>query len=146
MSQDLSGYLHELRDKHPGQVIEVKEDIDPSQHEISAYIKLLEGKGKYPVILFQRVKNSKGGLSQFPLVHNLFATRSFCATAIGLDSSNHGMGLVSRFGEMQDNPVDYEVVESGQAPVMENVLTGASADITMLPAARYHEKDAGPYL
>jgi UbiD family decarboxylase len=145
MAKDLRSYLEWLATKHPEEFMEVKEAIDPAHHEVAAYLKLLEDKGQFPVTVFRQVKNLKGEPSQFPLVHNPFATRSLCAMAIGLEPSNYRMGLVKRLVEIQDRQIDYVVIEPGQAPVLENIWRGEEADMTLLPAARYHEKDAGPY-
>jgi len=145
VAKDLQTYLAIMAEKYPEELITVQDTIDQAQHEVSAYIELLEDKRRFPIVLFEHVKNINGEQSKFPLVHNLFATRSLCARAIGLDPSNYRMALVKHFGELQGKPIDYEVIRSAQAPVMENTWTGEQADITLLPAARYHEKDAGPY-
>ncbi len=145
MAKDLRGYLQELSKECPEQVVELKEVIDPGHHEVAAYLKLLEDEGQLPVTIFQQPRNLKGEPSQFPLVHNIFATRSFCAMGIGLEGSNCRTGLVTSFAEMQECPVNYEVIKRDQAPVMENIWRGEKVDITLMPAARYHEKDAGPY-
>ena len=143
MSQDLRSYLKKVSSKFPKEIIEVNEAIDPPNHEAAAYIKLIEDEGKFPVVLFKNVKNIKGEKSQFPLIHNIFATRPFCAMTIGLDPSNFRTGLTTSFGEMQEKPRDYEIIKTKDAPVMKNVWKGKDADITRLPGARYHEKDAG---
>ena len=145
MAKDLRSYLEWFVKKYPEEFVEVGEVIDPAHHEVAAYLKLMEDRGRFPVTIFRQVKNLKGEPSQFPLVHNILATRSFLAMTVGLEPSNYRMGLVTRLGEMQESPIDYEVIAPNQAPVMENVWRGEEADITRLPAACYHEKDAGPY-
>jgi len=145
VAKDLRSFLELITQKCPGELNEVKEVIDPAHHEVAAYLKLLEDKGRLPVTIFHQVKDLNGESSKFPLVHNVFATRPSLAMAVGLEPSDYGMGLVTRLGEMQKNPIDYEIVTREQAPVMENIWQGGEADLTHLPAARYHEKDAGPY-
>ena len=145
MAKDLRNYLAWLAKEYPEEFVEVKEVIDPAHHEVAAYLKVMEDKGRLPVTLFQKVKNQKGEPSEFPLVYNLFATRPLCAMAIGLKPSDYRMGLVTSFGDIQKKPVDYEVIEPNHAPVMENIWRGEDADVTRLPAARYHEKDVAPY-
>lgn len=145
MAKDLKSYLEWSAKEYPEEFVEVKEVIDPAHHEVAAYLKLMEDRGQLPVTIFQQVKNLKGEPSQFRLVHNPFATRSLCAKAIGLEPSNYRMGLVARMVEIQKSKIDYAVIKPGQAPVMENIWRGEEADITLLPAARYHEQDAGPY-
>lgn len=144
MAKCWNDFLRRL-EKNQGQVLRVGESLDPNGYETGAYIKLLEGKGKSPVVIFEDVKNLQGEPSSFKLVHNVFATRSLCAMAIGEPASNDQMGLSVRFGELQEKPGPCEIIERNEAPVLQNVWLGAQADVTRLPAARYHEKDAGPY-
>ena len=145
MAKSLSGFVKMLGEKYPETILRVKTELDPNQHELAAAIRLLEEKGQDPVVVFENVKNVKGEKSIFPLVHNLFVTRSLCALAIGEDPSNNQMGLGIRFGEIEKKTGDLEVVKQSEAPVLENVWRGDEADVNLLPAARYHEKDVGPY-
>ncbi len=145
MAKSLSGFMKMLEEKYPERVLHVREQLDPNQHELAAFVRLLEDKNQEPVIIFENVKNLKGERSMFPLAHNLFVTRSLCALAIGEETSNSQMGLGIRFGEIEKKAGDLEVVKQPDAPVLQNVWTGENADLNLLPAARYHEKDAGPY-
>ena len=122
MAKDLRSYLTSFKKEFPDRFIEEKESIDPPHHEVAAYLKLMEDKGELPVTLFQNVKNVHGKASHFPLIHNIFATRSYCALAIGMEPSNYRTGLVTRFAEIQENPIDYEVVAQNKAPVMEKTF------------------------
>ena len=145
MARSLSGFIKMLDEKYPETILRVKERLDPDQHELAAFIKLLEEKNQDPVIVFENVTNLKGERSMFPLAHNLFVTRSLCALAIGEDPSNNQMGLGIRFGEIEKKAGALETVRQSDAPVLQNVWQGDKADVTSLPAARYHEKDVGPY-
>lgn len=146
MAKSLRGFLEMLEARYPDQVLHVAEPLSPSRHQISAYLSLLEADGKTPVVIFENVLNLKEERSKFSLVHNVFATRALCALAIGEDPGNYQMGLSVRFGKLQEQPQPYEVIGAGEAPVLQNILSGKDADVTILPAARYHEKDIGPYL
>jgi UbiD family decarboxylase len=145
LAKSLSGFLKMLEEKYPEKMLHVKEQLDPNQHELAAFFKLLVEKDQNPVVIFENVKNLKGERSAFPLASNLFVTRSLCAIAIGEDPSNSQMGLGIRFGEIEKKSGTLDVVKQSEAPVLQNVWTGDKADVTLLPAARYHEKDVGPY-
>jgi 2,5-furandicarboxylate decarboxylase 1 len=145
MAKSLSGFLKMLEEDYPQNFRRIKDQLDPNQHELAAFHKLLEEKNENPVIIFENVKNLRGEKSSFPLAHNLFVNRSLCALAIGEDPSNNQMGLGVRFGEIEKVEGPIEVLNQADAPVMKNVQRGEEADVTFLPAARYHEKDAGPY-
>jgi 2,5-furandicarboxylate decarboxylase 1 len=143
--KSLSSFMSMLEEKFPEKMLHVKEQLDPDKHELAAFIKLLEEKNQEPVVVFENVKNLKGERSKFPLIHNLYVTRSLCALAIGEDPSNSGMELAIRFGEIEKKEGPLEVMKQADAPVLQNVLQGDKADVTIFPAARYHEKDVGPY-
>lgn len=145
MAKSLGSFVRMLEEKHPGRLLRVMEELDPNRHEISSFIKLLEEKGQDQVVLFERVLNVKGAPSKFPLLHNCFATRSLCALAIDEDPADSRMGLSIRFGEIEKTPGSVTVLPKTEAPVLQNIWTGAQADVTLLPAARYHEKDVGSY-
>ena len=83
MAQDLKSYLETFAKTSPEQVIEEKRVLDQSQHEVSAYLKLHEDYGQFPIVVFRNVRSLSANRSLFPLVHNTFATRSRCAMAIG---------------------------------------------------------------
>lgn len=144
MAKNFTDFLTTL-EKESVEVLRVSDSLDPAGHEIGAYLKLLAGNSGDPVVIFENVKNLQGKPSIFPLVHNVFATRSLCAMAIGEPASNDKMALSVRFGELQEKPGPCEIIERNAAPVLQNVWLGEQADVTLLPAARYHEKDAGPY-
>jgi 2,5-furandicarboxylate decarboxylase 1 len=145
MAKSLNAFLRMLEEKYSQNFLRVKEQLDPNRHELAAFHELLEEKNQNPVIIFENVKNVRGEKSSFPLAHNLFVNRSLCALAIGEDPSNNQMGLGIRFGEIEKVEGPLEVLKQADAPVMENVRRGEDADVTFLPAARYHEKDVGPY-
>jgi UbiD family decarboxylase len=145
VAKSLGSFMKMLEEKYPERMLHVKEQLDPNKHELAAFIKLLEEKNQEPVVVFENVKNVKGEKSMFPLVHNLYVTRSLCALAIGEDPSNSQMGLGIRFGEIEKEAGPLDVVKQSDAPVLQNVWQGDKADVTLLPAARYHEKDVGPY-
>src|SRR5512136_2929520 len=122
-----------LEEKYPEKMLHVKEQLDPNQHELAAFIKLLEEKNQEPVVVFENVKNVKGEKSMFPLVHNLYVTRSLCALAIGEDPSNSQMGLGIRFGEIEKEAGALELMKQSDAPVLQNVWTGDKVDVNLLP-------------
>ena len=63
MAKSLTGFIKMLEEKHPETILHVKEQLDPNQHELAAFIKLLEEKDRNPVVIFENVKNLKGDKS-----------------------------------------------------------------------------------
>ncbi len=145
MAKNLQSHLEMLAKDYPASYLGENGPIDPAHHEVSAYLKLIEDEGRNAAVLFGKPKDQNGNPSRFRLAQNLFVTRSLCALALGLPPAEYRMELTKHFGKAQNSPVDYHVVPNIEAPVLQNVLQGDKADITLLPAARYHEKDAGAY-
>lgn len=141
----LQEFLAQLESTRPELVRRESREIDPGRHETAAYLQTLEDGGDWPVVVFENPLTFGAEKSAFPLVHNLFATRGLCAAGIGEPLTSDRMALSVRFGELQQSPVPHQVIGRDQAPVLGNVRSGEDADVRMLPAGRYHEKDAGLY-
>ena len=108
--KDLREYLKEFKGKFFGDYVEVNEPIDQGKHETAAYLYLQEENGRFPVTLFKKTKDLKGGDSKFPILHNVFATRQYIAMAVGMEPSNYRMELATHMGELQKKPVNYDVI------------------------------------
>jgi 2,5-furandicarboxylate decarboxylase 1 len=145
MARSLAEHLKLVEQKYPQWFRREKRELNPQRHEIAAYFRLEREREASPVIVFENVTTPKGTRSAFPLAHNLFASRSLCAFALGEDPSKSQMDLSIRFGEIQAKLGEVDVVRRTEAPVLQNVWKGEAADVTLLPAGRYHEKDAGDY-
>ncbi len=145
MARSLGEHLKLIERKYPHWLRRETRPLNPQRHEIAAYFRLERERDVAAVVVFDNVTTPRGERSPFPLAHNLFASRSLCALALGEEPSNAQMALSIRFGEIQSRPGEVEIVRRIDAPVLQNVWKGEAADVTRLPAARYHEKDAGDY-
>ena len=145
MPKDLQGFLGLLEERNAGELLRLTAPVDPNVFEATATLEHLERRGISKVVLFENVTNAKGQPSSFPLLYNLFASRSLCATALGLPSKAAGMELtqeVSRREQLKERTV---IVATRDAPCKENVLTGDKADVRCLPVGMHHKLDVGPY-
>jgi 2,5-furandicarboxylate decarboxylase 1 len=97
-------------------------------------------------VVFENVKNMKSSPSAFPLLYNLFATRSLCASAIGLPPTADRMELTHELSRLEREAGSTTVVPAREAPVKQNVLTREKADLRCLPIGMHHKLDVGPYL
>ena len=75
-----------------------------------------------------------------PLVVNLFS--SYKKIALALETTEREMA--DEYRRREEGRLTAKLVEAG--PVAEVILTGNQVDLTKLPIATYHEKDAGPYI
>jgi len=145
MARSLTEHLQLVERKYPQWIRRESRPINPQQHEVAAFFRLEKDREPGSIVVFDQVSTPSGARSAFPLVHNVFATRPLCALALGEEPSNSQMDLSIRFGALQAAPGEVEIVKRAEAPVLKNVRTDEAADVRMLPAARYHEKDAGDY-
>lgn len=145
MAKDLKSFLKKLEKEYPDLFLTIKEDIDPSQFEITALLSLLEEKGKQRVVLFEKAK-TLDGKNYFPFIINVFSSRGLCALAIDLPIEKQFMELVEEFALRENSPGSIDLINESEAPCKEIIWEGEDADLFRLPIPMHHEKDAGPYL
>jgi 2,5-furandicarboxylate decarboxylase 1 len=134
---DLRGFIEFLEAEHPEQIIRISKEVDP-KFGVSGILERLERDGRFPLVIFENVKDSK-----IPLVANMHA--SFERLRLGLGMEQGGVReFVAECAARQAHPIDPVVVTD--APVQEVVRTGAEVDVEELPICTYHEKDAGKYI
>jgi len=132
--KDLRSYLALLQDKSPDLYLRVEHDVD-LDYEMTALVKKLGSRGRYPAVLFERVSGT-----EHPVISNLFASRE--TIALALDCRPEEMNDI--YLNKLKNPIAPRVVKDG--PVKEIVQLGDEVDLLSLPVPRHHEKDAGPYI
>ena len=138
----LPGFLTAYGQQHPEHVIYVEREVSCDQ-EVTAIVQKLEALGRYPVLVFHRPRLARGGISRFPLVVNLYASRQRCAEAMGSTFRDVGRDFYRKARLERRTPV---VVARDAAPVKDVVLREAEINLFDLPALIHHEGDPGPYL
>ena len=138
MNPCMRSYLEHLERDMPAQVIRVKKEVSP-EFEIAAILQQLESRKKQPVLIFEKVRNLNGSISELPLVINLFGARERLADALGTTVAKLALEYVAR-----EKPVAPVIVD--RATVKQVIRRGAAADLYELPIVTHHELDLGPYL
>ena len=138
---DLRAFLNKLREERPEDILELNDEMD-SKHELSFLQWKLEERGMYPLVIANNVRNYDGRQSRFPVVTNVFASRSRCAWAIGSTAERVSFDYAAKVHERRDP----EKVPSDRAPVHEVIRQGDDVDLSILPAPVHHEWDPGPYI
>ncbi|MBW1802268.1 MAG: UbiD family decarboxylase [Deltaproteobacteria bacterium] len=139
--KDLRDFLSAYENDFPDDVITIEKPIK-AVYECTAIAKKFEKMGKYPLIIFQNVINTKGSVSTFPCAVNILGDRYKLAQAIGSTFENVGIDWRKRAKEK----IAPEVIKRPDAPVKENVLIGNDVDLLDLPILHVHEMDPGPYI
>jgi len=140
MNQSMRTFIEHLERDMPSHVIRVKKEVSP-EFEIPAILQQVESRKKHPVIIFEKVRNLNGGISELPVVINLFGSRERLADAIGTTVEKLALDYIEK-----EKPIPPVFVGKDQAAVKEVIKTGKAVDIYELPILTHHEMDLGPYL
>src|SRR3989442_1598456 len=108
MTKDLRYFLKEVQDKQPKDFVRIKKEVDP-KFELCGVIRKFQEDGRYPLVYFEKVNGSK-----FPVVSNLFASKSRIALGFGVNEST----LVKEYMANEDKKIPSKMVSDG--PVKEN--------------------------
>jgi 2,5-furandicarboxylate decarboxylase 1 len=144
MARELIDFLERLREEMPNSLLEVDEEID-SRFEITAFLRKLEERGKYPVVLFNNVKNLQG-IGGNRVITNVTPDRKMIAMAIGLRAHEWKEKLTVEFGKKADKKKMRPVlIDKNEAPVKEIIKIGEKMDLREFPFIYHHEMDGNPY-
>lgn len=131
--QDLRSFLTRFERDHPKEVVRIRDQV-ALDYEATAIAFEFEKLGS-PILIFENVKGSR-----FPVLMNMFGTRSRFAAALGVPESE----LIERWANTDAVPIEPRMVEGG--PIKDVVLTGEQLDLGYLPIMRHFVEDGGPYL
>jgi 2,5-furandicarboxylate decarboxylase 1 len=145
MPKDLRTFLKDLEKQMPEDIVRIKKEISP-KFEITAIQQHLENQDKYPLLIFEKVKNLKGDLSPMRVMTNVFATRQKCTVAMDLTKEKWRMETSMEFAKRCGNLIKPKIVGKKEAPVKEVIQTGKDVDLRDLPVLTHHLMDGYPYL
>lgn len=137
MPKDLRTFL----DSAAEPAVRVTRPVDP-RFEIPALLEGLEKQKRWPMVLFERVLDTRGELSDFRLLANAFADRPRISALFGGTPEGAPRAYLERAAAR--HPVRRVAAE--KAPVLEHRLTGDEVRLSRIPIVTHHEKDAGPYI
>lgn len=144
MAKDLRSFLEDVRSLYPEQLIEVQSDVS-CRYDVIALPELLEQKKRFPMVLYENVRNIKGEPGCRVLV-NLYGDRGRYAVAFGLPEEDRKMAPVHLYIQGIRNPIPPIVVDAKEAPVKEVVACGEAVDMRDLPIVHHHQEDGGHYI
>lgn len=141
MAKDLHEFLKNYEREHPEDVIHIEKEINLKQ-EVTALVMKLEKLRRYPVLVFHKLRTLDGGLSCYPLVTNLFASRTRCARLFNSTFERAAIDFYRLAGQAPREPV---IIGPAEAPVKEVVKKKEEADLFEFPALIHHRGDPGQY-
>ncbi|MBW1804173.1 MAG: UbiD family decarboxylase [Deltaproteobacteria bacterium] len=142
------GHYADLRDwlgqvEALGELNTIREEVDWDE-ELSAITYMAARKHASPALLFDRLKGYPQG---FRVLSNVFGSSlRRIALTLGLPVDLTALEMIERTRTIYKNPIPPVVVDPGEAPVNENILTGDDVDITMFPAPKMWPLDGGRYI
>jgi 2,5-furandicarboxylate decarboxylase 1 len=142
----LAEFLEGLDREWPSEVLRITRQVDPARFEVTAILKHLENRGKFPLVRFEQTLDLEGRPSPFTLLSNIYASRERCALAMGLRPEQAGMDLSLEYARRLKTPVEPVQIPQGEAPVKQVIARGDAADLRLLPIVRHHEMDPAPYI
>jgi 2,5-furandicarboxylate decarboxylase 1 len=134
---DLRHFLEVLRRDHPDDVLTVTREVDPV-FEATAILTRLEQEGRWPVVVFERVRGS-----DLPCVANVHASFPRLALAMGLDAGASPRDFAHEYARREERPIPPQVVDRAAAPCKEVIVPPDQVDVTRFPTLKYHEHDSG---
>ncbi|MDJ1137739.1 UbiD family decarboxylase [Streptomyces iconiensis] len=133
VSQDLRDFLSDYPERHPDDVLTVKERIEGQ--DVAALALELEARGRSEMLVCPDI----AGLDT-TLVTNVFASRPRVARLLGAPAS----ALHDAYQAAAARAVEPEVVPAG--PVFDRIAEGDEVDLTRLPLIRHFASDRAPYI
>lgn len=137
-AMDFRQWLQDLQDA--GQLVRIDDEIDPLT-EAGAIMRLANERLS-PAQWFTNPKGAKRGST---LLGGPFATKDRIAMAFGLPPETPYAMLTEAFAEaLHGKRIKPRIVDQGIC--QEHVLTGNDVDLGLLPVAKLHPQDGGPYI
>ena len=144
MPKDLRSFLDDVCRLDPKQLVTVREELS-CKFEVIARSDLFERKKRFPILLYENVRNLRGESGNRVLV-NLYGDRRRYPLAFGLSKTEWTMAPVHSYIQGIRNPVVPITVDSKEAPVKEVISLEGDADLMGLPIVYHHQEDGGPYI
>ncbi len=132
--EDLHTFIETLESHFPSEILRITETVT-GKYDTTTYAVELEKKGKYPVLMFENVKNSN-----FQMVSNIFASRERLARMLGGNIRN----LYDVWNEKLNHLIKPESVSSG--PIKQIRKKAEEINLYDFPIPTHFEGDAGPYV
>lgn len=136
--KDLRSFLAQVERLHPEELVRVKDPIE-LKFELSALLVKLDREHKFPIVIFENLKNANGQASEFPLLSNYFASRGLCAMA--LDSTVAKVGL--DYDARSKNLTRPVVIAKESAPCKQVVRKDGAANLFDFPVPIPYHMEGG---
>jgi 2,5-furandicarboxylate decarboxylase 1 len=146
MPKSLRTFLDDVKREIPEELVTVSAVVDPAHYDVTAIIKHLGARKKFPIIVFEKPLGLHGRVTGVRLVMNCEISRRKVQLALGVPPSMDRTAMGEECLRREAAPLRPIVVPRAEAPVKEVVRPGDDVDLYELPVMRHHEMDGGPYI
>ncbi|MFM1815699.1 MAG: hypothetical protein RLZ98_2394 [Pseudomonadota bacterium] len=139
---DQRGWLKAL--KAAGEVREIEAEVDWNV-ELGTIMRLAQGEGDGPAIVFKNIKDYNGNQARCREVFGLgLSSYRRLNMMLGMDADTHPRELVKLGRTLLTERIEPRIVDTG--PVKENILKGADINLYDFPSPMWNAVDGGRYI
>ncbi len=146
MPKDLRTFLDDMRRLYPSEVVAISKTVNPSNYDVTAIVKHLGARKKFPTLIFDQPLNLHGKHNDIKLVMCAENSQKKLQVGLGVSRNMDRAEMARECLRREAARVQPIVVEKSAAPVKEMIATGANVDLYELPLLRHHQMDGGPYI
>jgi 2,5-furandicarboxylate decarboxylase 1 len=146
MPKSLRTFLDDMRRAYASEIVSVSRVVNPANYDVTALVKQLGARKKFPILIFERALNLHGAESEVQLVLSCENTQKKIQVALGLPQNMNRAEMARECLRREANKISPIVVDSRAAPVKEIIQREGEVDLYQLPLMRHHDMDGGPYL
>ncbi len=146
MPKSLRTFLEAVGERAPAEVVHVSRLVNPNAYDVTAIVKQLGARKKFPILIFDRPLNLHGRESEVKLALNCEISLKRIQIALGLSPGMNRTEMAEECIRREEKKLKPVIVDRSVAPVKEVVRRGAEVDLYELPIMRHHEMDGGPYI
>ncbi len=146
MAKSLRTFLEDFRRQYPGEIVEISKPVNPLTYDITAIVKQLGARKKFPILIFEQPLNAHGRPTDLKVVMSAENTQKKVQVALGLPADIDRAEMARECLRREAGKIGPVVVSKEAAPVKEIIQTGDQVNLYDLPLLKHHEMDGGPYL
>src|SRR5512140_3857877 len=144
MPKSLRTFLDDFRRAYPSEVVSIAKPVNPLTYDITAIVKHLGARKKFPILIFEHPLNAHGKATDMKVVMSAENSQKKIQVALGLPADIDRAEMARECLRREAGKIGPLIVGKESAPVKEIIQTGDQVDLYELPLLKHHEMDGGP--
>ena len=146
MAKSLRSFLEDMRHAYPSEVVSISKPVNPLTYDITAIVKHLGARKKFPILIFENPLNAHGQPTDMKVVMSAENSQKKIQVALRVPADMDRAELARECLRREAGSIGPVIVSKDAAPVKEIIQTGDQVDLYELPLLKHHEMDGGPYI